>query len=337
MSKDLQQRLFDVLLQRFSKRVTAIDRLSELLGIGRDGVYRRMRGDTALSPAELEVLAQAFNISIDSLISRQSGSVFFSFNGFDERTHNFNDYLRGFQEELEHAQAIEGTYFYYASIELPLFQSCFYRELICFKLYIWGLTVLGYESLQDRPFSFDLLPDPLWETTRRIQDLYVALPSTELWGTNVVDNTLNQIEYHVGSGHFGNIADALLLCNKLTELTFHMQAMAAAGEKFLPGQKPENSKGAGFSLYYNEMVYTSNTLLAVTPNNKMLFTSLSNPHFLKSADPRLCDYMERWFKAVTTKSNSISVQAEKQRQWFFNRLRRRIENARLRISLAEEN
>ena len=169
------------------------------------------------------------------------------------------------------------------------------------------------------------------DTTRRIQQAYIEIPSTELWGTNVIDNTLNQIEYHVGSGTFKSLEDALTLCDKLIELSYHMQAMALKGKKFLPNQKGENGDGADFLLYYNEMVYTSNTILGNTSNGQILFTSLSNPHFLKSTDSRLCQYMENWFKGVTTKSNSISIQAEKQRQWFFNRLRQRIEKTRDRI------
>ncbi len=337
MSKNLQQRLLDAVVQHFPKRVAAIEELSRLLGVGRDGIYRRMRGDTVLSPHELELLARTFNISLDSLIFEQSDTVFFSFNGFDESTRNFNDYLESFELELLNGSSMGDSHFYYASVELPLFQSCFYQELICFKLYIWGLTVLGYENLQNRPFSFDLLPAPLLDTTRRIQELYVGVPSTELWGANVVDNTLSQIEYHVSSGHFKDAKDALSLCDKLVELTYHMQAMATAGKKFLPGQKAEQVNGARFSLYYNEMIYTSNTILAVLPQRKMLFTSLSNPHFLKSDDSRLCDYMENWFQNVTSKSSALSVQSERQRQGFFNHLRKRIERTYKRIEVLQEH
>ncbi|MEO0779463.1 MAG: helix-turn-helix transcriptional regulator, partial [Bacteroidota bacterium] len=212
MSKSLQQRLLDAVVQHFPKRVAAIEALSNLLGVGRDGIYRRMRGDTILSPKEVEVIALTFHVSLDDLIFGQSDTVIFSFNGFDESTRSFIDYLERFESELSRASSMGDGHFYYASVELPLFQSCFFKELICFKLYIWGLTVLGYEALQDRPFSFELLPVPLLATIQRIQELYVNVPSTELWGRNVVDNTLNQIEYHFSSGHFRSPDDALLLC-----------------------------------------------------------------------------------------------------------------------------
>lgn len=336
MPNNLQQRVFDQILKLYSKRAQAIEELSALLEVGRDGIYRRLRGDTVLSPTELERLTLRYRLSLDALILEQSDTVFFSFNGFEESTKNFNEYLLGFETDLEIAAKEDDTHFYYASMELPLFQSCFFPELICFKLYVWGLTVFGYKNLQEVPFSFDLLPAPILETTRRIQQLYVNLPSSEIWGTNVVDNTLNQIEYHFGSGNFRSPDDALQLCDKLTELTYHMQKMAETGEKFIPGQSVEGSDGKSFTLFHNEMIYTSNTLLAVRPTGKILFTSLSNPHVLKSHDNRLCDYMEEWFKGVITKSNAISIQAEKQRLWFFNRLRTRIENTKQRIVVYQD-
>lgn len=336
MAKNLQQRIFDQILEQFPKRSHAIDELSTLLGIGKDGIYRRMRGDTIVTPDELEQLALKYNLSLDGMIFEESDTVFFSFNGFDKSTKNYHDYLLSFEEELKFAAGSPETRFYYASVELPLFQSCFFPELICFKLYVWGLTVLGYQNLKNLPFSFDLLPAPILETTKRIRALYVELPSNEIWGTNVIDNTLSQVEYHFSSGHFATANDAITICEKLTELTYHMQEMAEKGIKFIPGQKVENSNGQAFNLYHNEMIYTSNTILAATPKGKVLFTSLSNPHFLKSTDSRLCDYMENWFEGVVAKSNPISVQSEKQRLWFFNRIRQRIENVKQRIKVYED-
>jgi hypothetical protein len=40
---------------------------------------------------------------------------------------------------------------------------------------------------------------------------------------------LNQIEYHVASGLFQNPQDALVICEKLCDLTWHMQRMAEHG------------------------------------------------------------------------------------------------------------
>ena len=42
----LQEALIDEILNRFSKKSEAANKLMEVLSINRDGVYRRLRGDT---------------------------------------------------------------------------------------------------------------------------------------------------------------------------------------------------------------------------------------------------------------------------------------------------
>ena len=68
MSTNLQQALFDQIISRFPNKTAAVAEISEVLGLGRDPVYRRMRGDTILTPDELSELSRTFHISLDELI-----------------------------------------------------------------------------------------------------------------------------------------------------------------------------------------------------------------------------------------------------------------------------
>jgi len=117
------------------------------------------------------------------------------------------------------------------------------------------------------------------------------------------------------------------------ELTRHMQAMAKAGRKASVGIKPSEQSGAAFLLYHNEMVHTNNTILTTSRNNKTLYTTLSNPNYLRTSDVKMCTYMEGWFQRVIQKSNAISLQSERSREWFFNRLRRKINLAMQRMEV----
>ena len=121
-------------------------------------------------------------------------------------------------------------------------------------MYIWGRTVLDFEYMQNVKFSFDLVPVPLIQLTEKMLDIYIRLPSIELWSQNIIDNTLNQIEYHLSSGSFQNSQDALLLCDKLMELVKHMQIMARHGRKMALGATPTEFSGASYGLYHNAMV-----------------------------------------------------------------------------------
>ena len=320
----LQDLVFQKILAHFPKKAVAVEKLSDLLGTGKDAIYRRLRGDTLLTPDELSKLALVFNISVDALIFEKADTVFFNFNTFAQKNNSFRDYLEGIDQNLERVLKLPNPKLYYASAEIPIFHYCFFPELIAFKLYVWGKTVWDLDYLREQQFDFDLLSFPTQQLTQKILHAYQELPSVELWSLNIVDNTLNQIEYTLSSGGFHDENDALLLTEKLMDLTQHMQRMAAQARKFLLKDSNEVAHSS-FDLFHNEMVYTNNTLYVNSPVARTVFASFTNPNFITSTDEKICDYIEAWFLRLIAKSNPISSHAEKNRHWFFNGLRRKIQ------------
>ena len=327
---NLQEQFFDLLLSRYPRRADAVEELSQLLHLAKDAIYRRMRGDTFLSPAELSKLARHYHISLDALMLGQTNNVLFDFNAFSHKLNDFTDYLGGFIADLEPLRRIPNVHMHFASVEIPVLTYNFLPELISFKLYTWGRTTWNFEYLRDRPFDFDLVTTPVIRLSQTLLEHYVAMDSTELWSVQIVDNTLAQIEYHLYSGGFRRPADALVLCSKLSEWAAHMKAMAAAGKKFKIGEKPESGRGT-LQLFHNEMVYTNITGLITSDYGQMVYAAFCNPNFMKSTDPKLCAFTASWFQTLITKSNPISTSAEKNREWFFGELNKKIERVEQRI------
>jgi hypothetical protein len=327
----LQDKIFELILSRYARKADAVDALEQVLNLGKDPVYRRLRGDTFLSPQELSTLAQHYRISIDALIMGQSDNVVCNFNAFSRQVNDFTDYLSNFIADLEQVRRLPNPHFFYASVEIPVLTYNLLPELISFKLYIWGRTTWNLPFLRQRPFDFDLITAPVLRLSQTLLDQYIALNSTELWSLNIVDNTLAQIEYHVYSGGFADPRDALLLCEKMIEWAGHMKNVAAAGKKFKIGEKPENGFGE-LNLYHNELVHTNNTALITSDTAKIIYSAYCNPNFIKSTDARLCDYTEAWFGHVIAKSSPISTNAEKTRDWFFRELTKKIERVKQRIA-----
>ncbi|HMR43451.1 MAG TPA: helix-turn-helix transcriptional regulator, partial [Saprospiraceae bacterium] len=79
MAQNIQNQIFELILNRFPKKSDAVEELSQLFSIGKDAIYRRMRGESVLTPDELQKLAVKFNISLDALAFENKNSVFFTF------------------------------------------------------------------------------------------------------------------------------------------------------------------------------------------------------------------------------------------------------------------
>ena len=336
MPINIQYRLFEKILEKYPKKAQAIEALEELLSVGKDAVYRRFRGDTLLTPDEMELLAKTYRISLDQLTFGQSDAVFMSFNAFEQKRVNFYEYLSDIHQQIALVDSLPDAHFYYASHEIPVFHYMYFPELICFKLYVWGLTSWGLDYLKNQSFSFDLMPHPIREKSEQIVNLYNKVPTTELWSLGIVDNTLNQIEYVAAVNQFQSSTDGLLLCDKLLEMVQHMKAMAEFGKKFSAGNSP-NDKGADFNLYHNELVSTNNMFLVNSSTQRFVVATFCNPNFFRSMDDKLCDYTEEWMTKIISQSNSITTHSARSRNWFFSRLEKRIRVVKNRLEVLLED
>lgn len=328
----LQDKLLKLILEKYPKKAQAVLNLAELLSVGKDGIYRRIRSDTLLSPDEIFFLAKHFNISLDEIVFDQSNKLIFSYNLFTNKIKSFDDYLIQIHQQTTAVGRLPDVLIYYASQELAPFFYYFVPELAKFKLYVYGLTAWDLDFLKNQKFNFDLIPPSTENLMGELVKLYSDLNTKDLWTQGMLDNTLNQIEYVMLIDRFDNPQDALLLCDRLLELLAHLKKMAEAGGKFAMNASPDSYRGS-FDLYYNELVNTGNTILAVTGAGKFLYTTFINPNFLLTSDPKLCDKIEEWFKKTISRSTSISRHSGKSRNLFFNRLEKKVSSTKNRIQM----
>ena len=330
--KTLQDKIFESILSRFEKKSDAVAKLSDLLNVGKDAIYRRLRGDTIITPDEIGILTEEFKLSLDGLIHNQSNLVFFSFKPFENTLKNFDDYLDAAIKDTEIIAGRPGSTLLYASSEIPIFLIGLVPEVVSFHLYLWGKNAFGFDYLNDLKFSFDLIPPSTKEKYKTLIDLYMRFPSVELWGSNVIDNLLKQIEYHAVSDKFADTNDAFLLLSKLSFMFKHIKLMAKEGKKFGPGLEP-NSASHPYELYHNELLYIKNTVIGKTPSGVGVFSSFGNPNYLKSYDERITSYIENWFEKVKAKSTPLSAAGIPNLDLVFNRIQKKIEKMEMKIKL----
>lgn len=331
-----QDEFMELINSRFPKKLDAVEYLSQLLHLGKDAVYRRLRGEKTLTYDEVVLLAKDLNISLDNLIFKEANIIPFTFNGLNQKVVSFDDYLTALVEDIQALSYLTDVHIYYASSEIPIFFYCMYPELIKFKLFVWGRTVWNNAALINTSFNFDLIPVPTIRIATELLSHYKLIDSTELWNLNIIDNTLNQIEYHLTSGAFEHPQDALILNDRLLDLIEHMRLMAGDGRKYLPNQQSDE-KSSEFNLFHNEMIYTNNTILVRSKEGNGLYTSFGNPNFLKTNDARVCDFTFDWFSKIMDKSNSISSNSEKVREQFFGKLKQKVESARSKLEYLIQN
>ena len=334
MIPKLQRRLLEQVTQRFPSRAIAVAELSNLLQLGKDAIYRRLRGDTYLSPEEIAQLSLHYHISLDSLLRDQSENILFQYNLFSNPIQSLGDYLLAVEQNLENALGLESPHVYYSSSEITLFHFMYVPKLIAFKLYVWAISSWDIPTIKDKAFDLSMITEEIHQHSRRISTYYNRIPSTELWTLGIVDNSLYQLEYMVATNKLADLNIAHLLYDKLDVLIDHIRKMAELGKKFYPGEQPDEEGGL-FDLYHNELLSTNNSVIVDTPDERRLFTRFANPNFLQSEDSALCDYALNWIKGVIQQSNSISGHAPQDRNIYFNRLEKKISASRQRLEFQQ--
>lgn len=324
----LQDQIFQIIAERYPSKVAMVDDLVRVLDFSKDAAYRRIRKDSALTPEELQQLALYYKISIDRLIFGQTNNVLFSFNAFNTIVNDFDDYFDGILESMYPLKSVPEVQIQYSSSEIPLFYYCFFPELISFKLYVWGRAIWDISHTRDAPFEYGLIPPSALEKANECLQLYMQLPTLQMWSMNIFDNTLNQIEYHLNSGRFRNKEDALILLDKLEILCDHMRSMAIHGYKRMVHSSHNQ---APLEIFHNEMIYTNNSILVLSPYFKGVFTTFGNPNYLVSVDERVITYTTKWFASVLEKSTSLSHGNERSRDWFFDHLQMKVHDVRERL------
>ena len=331
-TNELQYYLFDKILLNHPNKVGAVDQLSKLLSVSKNSIYRRLRGDTLLTPDEIMIIARHFSISLDEIVHHDSNLIPFSYNHLTQPITDFDTFVNQIYANLDSVMRIPNCYVFYASQELPVFQYFFYRELLAFKLYVYGMTSWNFEFLQNRPFSPDLIPASALDKGKDCVRLYSLIPSRDLWTLNIVDNTLNQIEYIAAENRFQDPKMALELCDQVIACLRRARKMAETGRKFFQESDPDKSTGE-FQLYFNEMVSTNNSVMVKTPEKLFVYTTINNPNTLLTSNKRFCEHMENWFNSIVRRSTSISVHSGKARSRFFNRLENKVVSRRKKIAL----
>ncbi len=326
-----QDKLLTAILEQYPSKNEGIEALSELLQVGTDPIYKRLRGETMLNAHEVALLARHFKISLDQLVFEDTSLSLFDFNPQKAETASIDSFLSNIYEKTEMVAALPNSYVYYASADIPFLYIMGIPELISFKFYVWGTTIWNLDYMQETPFSFDLIPQESIEKSLKINEIYNSFPTTELWGLSSFDNIINQIEYFVNCQGFKNPEDPLLIMDKLQELIQRISVMAEFGIK--DNSRSQNNSAGQFNLYQNELLY-SNTLIYIDSDSvQTVMASFGDPYFLTTLDKKICYLTKDWFQNLIQKSNSLSNQAERNRKSFFYQLEKLVANSKKRIEV----
>lgn len=298
MENEIQQRFFNKIKQIVPPNYALADELADVLNISKDSVYRRLRGETALSLEEVLVICQHYRITFESLANPDA--VTFEFKQLNPDLDSFHQYLQRLLLDLKRIKSFDNGELLYAAEDIPVFHHFNHPLLTAFKMFYWMRSIMHVPELEGERFKPGTLTDDLLATAKEIYETYLQIPSVEVWTDETASSTLKQIEYYWDAGLFEDSATAIAVCDDFIEELQHLQRLCERG----------NKQGTPFRFYLNDIMIGNNCILIKAGHSKFTYLSHHSFNFMLTTDFNFSNQTEIWLDGMMQKSMLISGVSE---------------------------
>jgi hypothetical protein len=324
---ELQTAFLKQIKNQLPSHLAFVDAIAEQLNLSNDSAYRRIRGEKHLTFDEIQILAAHYKISLDSFLHLQNDSLIFWGKNIDRNEFDFENYLQGIVSQLEFFLPAKEKQMYILNKDIPIFHHFMFPELAAFKCYFWSRYDLDYPTFNKDQFLIEDFIDIFNNTGKKISDLYLQIPSVEIWNLDCINTTIRQIDYYRETRIFKSQQDIETVYDCLEKLVDHIELQVEYGYKFPPG-KPVQENKVKYSVYINEFILGDNTIMVEMDGEKMVFLNHNVINYMMTNNKEFINYTFETLKMLLKKSMLISEISERDRQSFFHNLRERIHERR---------
>jgi hypothetical protein len=318
MEKDKWYECFmDALRSRVPNKSLLVKELMNLLHIEREAAYRRLRNNVTLSLHEIVEIASKWDISLDSIINKESGKIPFLMYPVN--------YLAPSEQELKFLQHVIQSINYFKDFpdtefmdvcnKLPRQLLAGYRYLNQFHIFKWAYQY-GYEK-KNIPFSqISISPDQLQLTA----DYYRAIknvPQTNFIFDHMIFNHLVYEIQHFHSIQLITDEEKNLIKKDLHNLLDYLFDVATNASY------PETKNTV--NLYISKFNVETNYSYTYTRQISICFVHVFNKHEIYSYEPKMVENFINWMQQKKRTSFQISGVDEKSKIEFFQKQHQLVE------------
>ncbi|HEY1048078.1 MAG TPA: helix-turn-helix domain-containing protein [Bacteroidia bacterium] len=318
----IQKNFVEILKHSIPSNLNLADELSQILGISNDSSYRRLRCETEFTLTEVLKLCEHFNVPLESLTNNNSESVTFKTNRLNQDKNSFTQYLEGLYRDLSWLQKFDRSEIVYAAEDLPVFYSLLFPVLARFKMCYWTKSILNVPEMQKLKIEDVNLPDTWQETTGKINSLFLKVKSIEIWNSDTLKSTVEQIKFYWDSGFFREKKTALELTDELRSLLNTIEQQAEVGRKF--NYHTGQFSQAEYVLYFSDLMIGNNHVFIKGEDKEATYIGYNSFNYMRTGNRSFNEQVELWQKNLMSKSILLSQVSEKQRRQFFKTLNNQI-------------
>lgn len=278
------------------------DAIADILAISKSEAYKKITGKALLTLPQIQLLCDHFNVNFAIHGQQNRNSSIISFAPFHTGKIGVKQYVSSLEKFLQEIAESNQRKLLCATDDIPLFHLFQYPELTAFKLHFWQMRVID-----KAPFKFkmnDWVPSVL-NPAAHMHELYLQIPSVEVWTKTSLLNTLEQIKYAAETGIITDKKFGRLICAQLREALSNIEVYAVNRSKQLNNE-------VLFDWYFYDIIGTI-TYLAEMDGRLATYVRFNTFNTIREENGPLCTEVNHWLHSLIQDATGFSGQGSVQR------------------------
>lgn len=308
----INEKLIEVLKNNTPAKGNTVDILMDILPMGKESAYRRLRGEIPFTLNEAVLICKRLNLSIDRLINNDGNESYdFKLQAIylKDPLGEFCKMLSGIAEGTQKMSVDPNCFSYRAYRVLPV--EFFFRYRFISKVYMY---ILFYQ-LQPHNLPSKLedlhVPEKIFDLQSKVADALHNVNSTIILDRHIGEDFIGQVRYFALMGLFES-SEIKQIKEDLYRMIDDLEKCASTGLSFAGKKMEVYISNISFDSSYSYMEGSGIKLGAIT---------LYCIDYLLSTHPDVLENQRLWIKSLIRFSTQISVSGEYQRNEYFYKQR----------------
>ena len=200
MKDALNNGLIKAMREHLPEETNLANYIMDVISIGKEAVYRRLRGEVPFTFFEVSLLSQSLGISLDQIVgtNRSEGAVFnLNVSNTMSQMDNYHDILKRYQKQFAFLKDDPKSVLSTACNIVPFTLYSPFERLTKFRLCRWMHQNNGMKITAS--MSDIVVPEKVLESQRRLMQEVRQVPSSyTILDSNIFQSLVREIKYFAG-------------------------------------------------------------------------------------------------------------------------------------------
>lgn len=312
-TEELNQALIEEMKLKVPSGVNLAGLLMDTLFLGKEAVYRRLRGEVPFTLGEAATISQKLGVSVDRLIGGvYKGNALFDLDlvHYSDPVETYYTIMNNYVDVLMQMKNAPDSELYTSSNIVPHALYLKYEHLSRFRLFKWSYRNEKIES--NKNFRDMIMPDKVLKKQREFVDgLRHFKRSCYVWDNLIFTYLVNDIRYFIDS-QLIEPEDIQRLKEELLQLLDELENIASRG-RFATGNEVE--------IYISNINFEATYSYVRAGKSFYSLIRVFAINSIVSQDIEVFENMRDWIQSLKKFSILISESGEMQRILYFKKQR----------------